>query len=75
MIAHFVGLWVDRPRPFVSAGRVFLGLHYPTDVLADALLGAGTAVVLWWPPLRGALSALADRLGALADAPFARLRA
>jgi undecaprenyl-diphosphatase len=112
VIAHFVSVAVDRPRPFVAhaasihpflthaadpsfpsdhstaafaiavavalrqrnwgailivlaavvaAGRVFLGLHYPTDVIAGAALGTATAVVLWLPPVRARLDQLADR--------------
>lgn len=125
VIAHFLSVWVDRPRPFVahpatikaflahaadpsmpsdhatatfaiatavilrlrgpgvvllvlallvSAGRVFLGLHYPSDVLVGALLGAGTALALWWRPPRELLDRLADALGGVVDASMARLR-
>jgi len=31
----------------VALGRVVVGAHYPADVLAGALLGAGCALVLW----------------------------
>jgi undecaprenyl-diphosphatase len=51
----------------VSASRVALGTHYPSDVLGGAALGALAALVLWIPPIRRALGALADRCGALYD--------
>lgn len=31
----------------VSYGRIYLGLHYPSDVLGGALLGTGIAVLVW----------------------------
>jgi undecaprenyl-diphosphatase len=46
----------------VAAGRVFLGLHYPSDVLAGAGLGGAVAVLLWLPAARRALDRLADAL-------------
>lgn len=44
----------------VAAGRVFLGLHYPTDVLAGAALGTAVAVLFWLPPIRERLDRFAD---------------
>ena len=43
--AHFPELfWVLAPLAgLIAASRVVLGLHYPTDVLAGAALGAGLA--------------------------------
>jgi undecaprenyl-diphosphatase len=46
----------------VAVGRVFLGLHYPTDVLAGAALGGATALALWAPAARAALDRLTDSL-------------
>ncbi|HET6448666.1 MAG TPA: phosphatase PAP2 family protein [Conexibacter sp.] len=53
--------------------RVAIGVHYPSDVLAGAALGAATALALFWPPIRTRLQLLADRGGALLDAAFARV--
>ncbi|MGH7523624.1 MAG: phosphatase PAP2 family protein [Gemmatimonadales bacterium] len=33
----------------ISVSRVYLGVHYPTDVLAGLLLAAGW-ILLWWAP-------------------------
>ena len=47
-------LWVMLPLAvMVSFSRVYNGVHYPSDVLAGAILGAGSAVATMW-----ALSAL-----------------
>lgn len=51
----------------VSVSRVGLGTHYPTDVLGGAALGTLAALVLWLPPLRRPLHALADRVGRVYD--------
>lgn len=40
----------------VCVPRVFLGLHYPTDILAGAALGAGLVWAFARPGLRAALS-------------------
>ena len=51
----------------VSLSRVAVGVHYPSDVLGGALLGALAALALWVPPVRGPMHALADRLSAFYD--------
>jgi undecaprenyl-diphosphatase len=51
----------------LAVGRVGLGVHYPSDVLAGAALGAAAAGVLWAPPLRQRLDRLADRAGGYWD--------
>jgi undecaprenyl-diphosphatase len=51
----------------LSIGRVALGVHYPSDVLAGAALGAAAALTLWWSPLRSRVDDLADLLGRPVD--------
>ena len=46
----------------LAAGRVGLGVHYPSDVLAGAVLGAAAAALVTRRALRRRLDALADRL-------------
>jgi undecaprenyl-diphosphatase len=57
----------------VSVGRVALGFHYPSDVLAGAALGAAAAMALWAPVLRSRVDALADFLGSTVDRVFSRV--
>src|SRR3954451_13822588 len=47
----------------LSVGRVALGVHYPSDVLAGAALGSAAALALWTPPLRSRIDWLADAVG------------
>jgi|SRR5215218_2248541 len=51
----------------LAIGRVALGVHYPSDVLAGAALGGAAALALWAPPLRGRIDWLADAVGARWD--------
>ena len=51
----------------LSLGRVAIGVHYPTDVLAGAALGAAAALALWAGPIRARIDALADFLGGYVD--------
>jgi undecaprenyl-diphosphatase len=60
MMATLLALWFPRYRVifFIVAGfigwtRIYLGLHYPTDVIGGALLGYGItkAYLLWIPEL------------------------
>lgn len=56
----------------LSVGRVALGLHYPTDVLAGAALGAVVALVVW-RAARGPLERAADAAGRWRGAALRRL--
>jgi undecaprenyl-diphosphatase len=51
----------------VSIGRVAVGTHYPSDVLAGAAIGTLSALVFFHPRVRGPLHGLADRLGRVYD--------
>jgi undecaprenyl-diphosphatase len=51
----------------LCVGRVAMGFHYPTDVIAGAALGSAVAIALYAPPVRRPLHALADRAGAVWD--------
>jgi undecaprenyl-diphosphatase len=57
------GIFALGAATVLSVGRVALGVHYPSDVLAGAALGAAAALVLWAPPIRGRVDALSDLLG------------
>jgi undecaprenyl-diphosphatase len=78
-----VALVLRRPRwgavalvlaVVLSAGRVAMGIHYPSDVLAGAALGAAVALAGWTPPLRHRVDALADAGGRRLDALMRRPR-
>jgi undecaprenyl-diphosphatase len=58
----------------LSFGRVALGVHYPTDVFAGAVLGLAAALLLWVPALRERVDQLADALGRFAPATWAARR-
>lgn len=51
----------------ISVARVAMGLHYPSDVVAGALLGSLAALTLWIPQIRRVLDALADAVGGVID--------
>jgi undecaprenyl-diphosphatase len=58
----------------LSIGRVAIGVHFPSDVLAGALLGCGVALVLLAPPLRTRIDGLADLVGGWIETVLIRVR-
>jgi undecaprenyl-diphosphatase len=67
------GLVALAAAAILSVGRVALGVHFPSDVLAGAALGAAVALLLWeWRALRDRIDALSDRLGGHWDRVLAR---
>jgi undecaprenyl-diphosphatase len=57
----------------LSFARVYVGTHYPGDVVAGAAIGAASAVILYLlPPVRRLLEGVASRAGRLWDGLQAR---
>lgn len=51
----------------VSIARVYVGTHYPGDVIGGAILGSAVALLLHFTPLRALIERIADGCGALWD--------
>jgi undecaprenyl-diphosphatase len=49
----------------LGIARVAVGTHYPSDVVAGALIGTAAALILWHPSVRGPLHRLAEWAGRL----------
>jgi undecaprenyl-diphosphatase len=58
----------------LSVGRVAIGVHFPSDVLAGAALGCLAALALFAPPPRSRIDRLADWVGGAGGALRARRR-
>jgi undecaprenyl-diphosphatase len=56
--------WLALAMAIVLAiARVAVGVHYPSDVLAGALIGTACALLLWIPAIRRPLHRLAEWAG------------
>jgi undecaprenyl-diphosphatase len=60
----------------LAFSRVFVGTHYPGDVVGGAAIGAAVALVLRLPPLRSRLERLAESCSRLWDrvVPFGQMQ-
>lgn len=56
-VATFLVVWFKRKwltvtlliwAAVVSYSRIYLGVHYPADILCGALLGAACGLTVWW---------------------------
>src|SRR4051812_24052616 len=56
----------------LAVGRVALGAHYPSDVIAGAALGSACALTLWTAPARALLHRVADTAALPLDACLRR---
>lgn len=62
------GIVVLVAAAVLAVGRVAIGVHYPSDVLAGAVLGTAAAALLHLPVPRRAIDRLADLCGRPVDA-------
>ena len=60
-----VGLVAIAMAAGLAFSRVAVGIHYPSDVVAGAMIGTAVALLLWLPPMRARLHRLADWAGSL----------
>jgi undecaprenyl-diphosphatase len=59
----------------LAVGRVAMGVHYPSDVLGGAALGAICALALYAAPVRRVLNRIADLTGSALDGVIAGVAA
>jgi undecaprenyl-diphosphatase len=66
--------WLALAMAMVLAvARVAVGVHYPSDVIAGALIGTASALLLWLPPVRRPLHWLASWAGEIYERILDRL--
>src|SRR5262249_10157248 len=52
LISRWWGLFFGLYATLVAVARVYLGIHYPSDVLVGALIGIATSIVINREPVR-----------------------
>lgn len=54
----YIGLWLFAWASIIGYSRIYLGVHYPADIIAGALLGGGISTLFYFiihwlaPPLK-----------------------
>lgn len=62
-----LGWWFVAAAVLLGFSRVFVGIHYPGDVLGGAAIGMLVALIVCRTPVRLLVDRVADRAGALYD--------
>jgi undecaprenyl-diphosphatase len=70
-----LGLITLAMAAVVGLSRIVVGVHYPSDVAAGALLGTLAALVIWSPPIRDPLRRVSQMLSTVYDRLAARVLA
>jgi undecaprenyl-diphosphatase len=68
-----VGILALSMAVTLCVSRIAVGTHYPSDVLAGALIGSAAALAFWHPTLRRPLHDLSDWAGRFYEGLTARL--
>jgi undecaprenyl-diphosphatase len=56
VVSRFAGLGFGLFSALICLGRIYFGIHYPSDILAGALLGAATGYAITRPVIAESLS-------------------